>query len=778
MVWACLAGQTQGFAQDTGGVGTVSGVVLDATGVPAFAVTVCLTRTTRCGLTDERGHFRLTDIRPATYELELTPPGERRLAGGIVDVRAGLDTVVELTLPKAGALREFVTVTASSFVPPEEVKTSGFLLQRSEVLASAGALQDVSRYVQGLPGVAPGASDFRNDLIVRGGSPLENLFIVDNVEIPNINAFANFSSAGGTVGLIDALLVDNVTFLTGGFPAAYGNRVSSVLQIAQREGDRERFRARATLGFAGAGAVLEGPLAGGRGSWILSARRSFLDLFTDDIGVGGVPVLYTFNGKVLLDLSPRDRVWGVNVSGRDRIRLGLTDETDLDEPLSNFDIRYRGWRSATGFNWQRIFSRGVGLFGLAHSVAGVDSQVKDLVRDGVPPSGTPADDVIAAGPVVFTEGSKESETTLKYDLTLTVPAIDKIQVGGSIKWFNLDYDTSAPRGADSPFSPEPGVNAFALQDTFRTALSGGYAQATTSVTSRFSVTWGVRFDRFAYLDETRIGPRAGFSLELTDTLSWRGSAGRYSQQTPFLLIAAFPQNANLAPLRADHFVTGLTLETSATSRFSVEVYRKRYADYPVSSQWPALSLANVGDTFNVREVLFPMVSQGRGKATGLEVLFEKKPGGRWYGQANLSIAKASHAGTDGRLRPGSYDYPVILNMDGGARVTNHWLLTARLSWLGGRPYTPYDEAASVRAGYGLYDLTRVNGERAQDYFRLDLRLERLFRVAQSEWLVFGGVQNVTNRRNFAGYFWDRRSQAVRLQEQQGVFPILGIVWRF
>ena len=120
------------------------------------------------------------------------------------------------------------------------------------------------------------------------------------------------------------------------------------------------------------------------------------------------------------------------------------------------------------------------------------------------------------------------------------------------------------------------------------------------------------------------------------------------------------------PLRADHFVTGLTLESSSTTRFSVEVYRKDYGDYPVSSQWPTLSLANVGDTFNVREVLFPMVSQGTGEATGFEVLFEKKPGGRWYGQANLSISKAKHAGTDTVLRPGSYDYPVILNMDGGA----------------------------------------------------------------------------------------------------------------
>jgi hypothetical protein len=432
--------------------------------------------------------------------------------------------VVALILPALSQVRETVTVTAPALVPLEEVKTSGFLLQRAEVLASAGALQDISRYVQSLPGVALGAADFRNDLIVRGGSPLENLFIVDNVEIPNINAFANFSSAGGTVSLIDALLIDNVTFLTGGYPAVYGNRVSSVMQVAQREGDRERFRGRATVGFAGAGGVAEGPLAGGRGSWIVSARRSFLDVFTDDIGVGGVPVLYTFNGKVLFDVSSRDRVWGVSVSGKDNIRLGLTDSTEPDQGLRNVDVRYAGWRTANGVNWQRIFTRGVGLLGLTSSVARVTSEVKDLIRFGVPPEDAPVDEIIAGAPIVFSDASTESETTLKYDLTLAVPIIDRIQVGGGFKWLNLDYDTTQPLGVNSPYTTTPGVNAFALQDTFRTTLYGGYAQATTDVTPRFNLTWGARVDRFSYLGATRVGPRAGFSLRLTDRISWRANS--------------------------------------------------------------------------------------------------------------------------------------------------------------------------------------------------------------------------------------------------------------
>ena len=177
-----------------------------------------------------------------------------------MDVRAGLDGTVEITLPTVEDFQQTVTVTAPAFQAPEAVKNSGFLVAPREILKSAAALQDVSRYVQGLPGVVIGTNDFRNDIIVRGGSPLENLFVVDNVEIPNINAFANFASAGGTVSLLDAELLQDVTFLTGGYPAPYINRTSSVLQVTQREGSRKEFGGWATLGFAGAGAILEGPI--------------------------------------------------------------------------------------------------------------------------------------------------------------------------------------------------------------------------------------------------------------------------------------------------------------------------------------------------------------------------------------------------------------------------------------------------------------------------------------------------------------------------------------
>ena len=159
-------------------------------------------------------------------------------------------------------------------------------------------------------------------------------------------------------------------------------------------------------------------------------------------------------------------------------------------------------------------------------------------------------------------------------------------------------------------------------------------------------------------------------------------------------------------------------------------------------------------------------------------LFVEKRLSRLYGQGNLSLSRTRHAGLDGVLRPGSFDYPFVFNLVGGYRLSPVWEFSARLSFLSGRPFTPYDQAVSTAQRRGVYDLTRVNAERAPDYARIDLRVDRSFSVGGQPLNLFVGVQNVTNRRNFASYTWNRGTNAQQFGEQQGIFPIAGFDWRF
>ena len=775
-----LVGASGSFAQDTAGVGVIRGRVVTADAVAAPDVAICISAIGRCVTTDDRGQFRFADLRPGAYELEIVALGRPTLLAAI-SVRAGLDAVLDVELPAATAIEETVTVSAPRFVAGDEVKTSGFLASGTDIAQNAGALQDVSRFVQTLPGAVIGTDDFRNDLIVRGGSPLENLYIVDNVEIPNINTFANFASAGGTVSTIDSALVQDVTFLTGGFPAVYGNRTSSVLQIALREGSRERLGARATFGFAGAGGVVEGPLAGGRGSFIMSGRRSVLDFVTDDTGIGGVPVLYTANAKVLFDITARDRVWILNVSGFDRIRLGATADSDPTSELSNLDITYRGSRHATGVNWQRTFGgNGVGLLGATYARAGVRQRIGDLIRNALPQPGLSIAEQIASAPEVFRETSSEADLAIKYDLTAYAGMLGKLQAGAHGRRIAIDYDAASPFGNEGPFFLEPEANPFQLRERRATFNSGGYLQLSRTMRGRIGITAGVRADRFGYLPATRVAPRLGANVDLTPSISLRVSAGRFYQQPFLVFISTYPENRGLEPFRADHLVAGVSVTRGPHTRITLEGYLKNYDRYPVSIDVPQLSLANVGDTFAVREVLFPMISAGKGEARGVELFAERKAvaGGRWYGQANLAWSRTRFSGRDGVLRPGSFDYPIVANVTGSYRVTDKWDVSTRITSLSGRPFTPIDTALSNAGRRPIYQLARVNADRAPAYFRADVRIDRRFVVNQRPVSLFIGAQNVTNRRNVSGYSWDRRNGGIRVLDQLGLFPIAGLDWQF
>lgn len=778
-----LAAASGGIAtgQDTVGTASVRGVVQRHDGTPGAGLRVCIADTNQCAVSDAEGRFGTLDARPGTRRLEVQLELGAVLATREVETRAGLTSEVQLVLPEVGSVETSITVSASAVTTPDEVVTSGVRIQSREIAKVADGLQDVSRYVATLPGVMTGSADFRNDIIVRGGSPLENLFVVDNIEIPNINSFANLASAGGTVSLLDVQLIEDVTFLTGGYPAPYVNRLSSVMQVAQREGSRERFRGRATVAYAGAGGVLEGPWANGNGSWIVSARRSLLDLFLDDLGTGGVPVYYSFTGKAVRDFGALDRVWITSITGLDTIRLGLTDDLGPDEQLSAFDIRYSGFRNATGVNWQHIFgSRGVGLLGLTHSKAGVDSTVKDLARDRPFVPGATTEQRIAAGAVTFRQDATEDETTLKYDLTLHGNRLGEFRLGATQKHFLNNYTTLSPLGYDGPYTRVPDINPIDLRERMTAAQSGAYLQGTHSLAPWVRLTLGGRFDRYGHFGtaHARFSPRAALRVGLGGNLSWNSSWGMYHQLPLYLFMTAFESNRTLLPARSEHWVSGISWISRPNLRVTVEAYAKNYKDYPASTQFPQLSFANVGDTFNVRDILYPMSSIGRGRSRGVEIFVERKSEGSWFGQLNFAYSRTRHAGRDHAYRPGAFDRPFAFNAVGGRRLAANWELAMRSSYLTGRPYTPFAGDSSRAQRRGIFDLDRVNALRLPAFFTLDLRVDRIFRVGNQTAVVYAGVQNVTGRQNRTGVFWNRLTNEAGMSDALGRFLIVGMEWAF
>ncbi len=213
-----------------------------------------------------------------------------------------------------------VVVTAGYFHEAKDAVVSNRSMDFEEIRSDPGSAEDVQRAVQALPSVVSG-SDSQNDIIVRGGMPGENLFIMDNIEIPNPNHFGYQGVGGGPVNMVNTYFIRKVDFYAGAFPAKYGDKASSVMDISLRDGNRERYAGHFYLGMSGAGAMAEGPLPGKKGSWILSARKSFLDLIISSTGLSAVPKYYSLQGKISYDINSKNKLLIKGIYGNDKIKI-------------------------------------------------------------------------------------------------------------------------------------------------------------------------------------------------------------------------------------------------------------------------------------------------------------------------------------------------------------------------------------------------------------------------------------------------------------------------
>ncbi|MDT8324709.1 MAG: TonB-dependent receptor, partial [Bacteroidota bacterium] len=340
-------------AQDAPSTGSIHGSVIDAgSGQPLPGANIRVMDADRGAATDVEGAFSITGLPPGSYRLRASFIGYAPHIATDVVLRPGRSTELRIRLRESAYEAEEVVVTAGYFRQSEESAVSAAQFSGEEIRRAPGSAGDVSRIMMVLPSVAK-VNDQSNSLIVRGGSPLENAFFVDGIEIPNINHFPAQGASGGPLGMLPVDMIRDVAFSSGGFPVRWGDRLSSVMDISFREGDRNRMAAQADLNFTGFGGLLEGPL-GHSGSWLLSARRSYLDLLVSaiDIGTSVAPWYGDAHAKLVYDLGPEHRL--------SLIGLWSDDHNDPDaETAAENDMQYYGrqdvYNATTGLTWRALW---------------------------------------------------------------------------------------------------------------------------------------------------------------------------------------------------------------------------------------------------------------------------------------------------------------------------------------------------------------------------------------------------------------------------------------
>ena len=619
---------------------------------------------------------------------------------------------------------------------------------QDEVLSSAGTWGDFTRYLQLLPGVVWN-SDMSNDVMVRGGNPTENLYVVDGIEVPNINHIALEGTTGGFTSMLDTATVGSVDLKPGIFGARYSSRLSSLIEVRTREPEGTERSGEVNVGISGVGGFVEQPF-NGAGSLLLAAHRSILNLVTNDIGLNGVPIYTDGLARLLWSPGAKDRISALSLSGADSIDI---TPSSCDDGLTTPDhTRYGGLRTTGGLVWQHTYSPAVVTeLTVSYSMQGQNIG-QWLINDNCSKKGYD-------GSQVYQENTRDGAPAMQYGVEvgrgswlLSAGAVGRLAL--------IDDAVAQPLGEQSPFSANP---AWSNADQFARRLASGqtaaYAEAAGTLGARWTAVAGVREETFALTGARMFEPRASLAFRVSSHQALNASYGRSSQLPPMVDILSYPQNGRLGPVRVEQWSAGAELWRGTWATASMEGYGKRYANEPESTQYPSLMLANMVDTLGQQFIWLPLKSGGTGRADGVELMLRA----HWARHVQLlgsaGYSRTRYAAADGVLRPGDFDFPLVGN--GMATIRLPWKLEAstRDTYATGRPYTPFNIALSELQSRGVYDLTRVNALRGPAYNRVDADFNRSFRLGQNVLKVYGGVENLLNRKNFLGYGWENDCRA-------------------
>lgn len=716
----------------------IKGVVIDkSTRQPLEFVNVLVVGLGIGASTDANGSFLITQVPPGIYRLQASFLGYKTELTPEYRVNH-VTPYVQIELEEENASLNEVIVTASPFQKVPESPVSLRVIGLQEIEKAPGANRDISKVVQNYPGVAFSPIGYRNDLIVRGGGPSENRFYLDGVEIPNINHFSTQGASGGPVGLIDADLIRSVKFYSGAFPADKGNALSSVLDFSLRDGDMERNSLKATLGASEVSLSSNGHI-GNKTSYLVSVRQSYLQALFKILGLPFLPAYTDASFKIKTRFDSHNELTLLGLGGIDRMKLNLGIEGEDAEYMLSYLPEINQETYTVGGVYRHYSQRHVQSIVLSQSYLN-NRNVK--YRDN---------DESSEENLTLRLGSIEQETKLRMENTSSW-SVWKVKAG-----FDLNYSRYKSNEYRKVFA-----NALREYD-YHTDLSlwrwGMFASVDYAAPDKsFTASMGVRTDGNNYSDKMKelwrqLSPRLSVSYRLVEGLTLSGHVGLYYQLPSYTALGFKGEEGEYVNRHLDYISVsqeslGLSWTPNENMELSVEGFYKLYGHMPfsLSDQIPLSCKGNDYGTIG-NEALS---SEAKGRSYGVELMFKWLLTQKLNLSSSLTIFKSEFKdGEQGSYVPSAWDNRFILNMSGTYNFPKHWSLGAKVSCIGGSPYTPYDveksslvEAWNVQ-GRAYYDYSRYNQERLPVFGQLDVRVDKTFYLKKCMLGFYLDIQNIT-----------------------------------
>lgn len=716
--------------------GSLSGTVTDAqTGETIPGATIQLIETSLGAISDENGFYNIKNIPARTYSVQASFVGYETVVKYNVVIRSGGTPDLNFQLKEAVSQLGEVVITANPFEKIVETPLSIQKLSAEEIATYPGGNNDIAKVVQSLPGVSGSVGGFRNDIIIRGGAPNENVYYLDGIEIPNINHFATQGSAGGPVGMLNVSFFEGVTLSTSAFGAEYDNVLSGVLQFDQRNGNNRELKTNLRVGSSETALTFEGPLfkkgaEASRTSFIVSARRSYLQLLFELIGLPILPDYWDYQYKLSHEIDEYNELIVTGIGSIDDFRVNELDEFDAEQQATQDQVPIIKQQTNTvGISWKSRFKNNSGFTTLALSNNRLENDFRQYT-DNINQTGLFLQNI-----------STESETKLRFNYT-KFSGDWTLSAGTSLQLASYDNETMDL------------VNNVDYNSSLNFSRYGFFGQANRSyLDDRLNLSLGLRLDGNDFTTQGNdlwrtFSPRISASYTFDEARKWsvNASLGRYFKLPPYTILgfsdnsgALINQGADY--IRSDHAVMGLEYLVTPTARITMEGFFKRYADYPVSVN-DQVSLANLGGDFSVlgNEAI---TSTGQGRTYGIELLYQKKFTNNWYAILAYTLYKSEFTALDeDNYLPSAWDSRHLLTFTGGYKWGKNWELSTRMRFLGKTPYAPVDQQATLDNYPSIIrDYSLLGSVRLDTFNRTDIRIDKKWNFEGWTLDIFLEVQN-------------------------------------
>ncbi len=697
---------------------------------------------TQGATSDVDGNYAILKVSPGYARLVATSVGFKRYTSDDFLVTNSKTTDLDIGLDEQVTTLAQVEIKPSVVERNEEVPVSLQKLTIQEIERSPGSNRDISKVIQSLPGVASSPS-FRNDVIVRGGGPGENRFFLDGVEIPYLNHFSTQGASGGPVGIINVDFIREVQLYSSAFPTARGNALSSVMDLRQIDGNKEKFGGRISLGSSDLALTLNGPVTK-NSSLIISVRRSYLQFLFSALKLPFLPTYNDYQLKYKIDLDKRNQL--------SVISIGALDKNKLNTGIANPDAFQRyvlqalpvnnQWSYVFGLVYRHFRTSGYDTWVLSRNMLNND-QIKYTNNVEVPDS------------LLLKYNSQETENKLRYE-GVTDLVKWKITYGAGLeyaKYTNKTYQKIFVAGLLRTLDYNSRI------ELWKWNLFGQVNRA--FLNNRLNLNLGLRMDANNYSDNMnnllkQLSPRFSASYAfIPDKFFINFNVGHYYQLPAYTTLGFRSNNGTLVNdslgikyISADHVVLGLEYQPKPNAKISLEGFYKFYRNYPFSIR-DSVALASKGTEFGAvgDEPLLPI---SKGRAYGFEVLIRNPDLFKFNLILTYTFVRSEFTDYHGLYIPSAWDNRHLINFTLGRKFKHNWEVGAKWRFAGGQPYTPWDMNKSELVvawdaqGRGYLNYSAFNTLRLTSFNQLDIRIDKGFYFKKWSMMFYLDVQNVLN----------------------------------